>query len=202
MKKILMLLLAATFIIASTASCFASDNFLGVPFDATYDTIQGFVKGAYGDGKYDVETEKEILEAPSFHRGTENIGNVKVGSVFFVYDQDTKKLTDIYCVIEFTKGTTSPKIVKRNNGIHKDPYYSVEYPYSDAERIYKELLDYFTQNYGEPSSTDGTYTTWFLFDQNMSLSLAWNKNDARGTAQTIDIIFTASELPPDAAIFL
>ena len=215
MKKFctLFLLVMLTVIFPLVAYGASRDEFLGVKFNATYDEVKGFIRGGLADGELSQEDYGQLKTEPSFNKGAQKIGGINVGSVFYVYDRNTKKLTNIYCHIEFNKRISSPKVENFNSGIYKSDYYLAMYPYSDTVRCYKEIVKYMEGIYGEPTSTydnptagqhhpKGGGSTWMLFDQKITISVSWSEGYSEYESSRVDITIVPTDFPPDAEIFL
>ena len=73
MKKLLLVFAFLLMLISSRSSYAAMDEFLGVPFDASYDQVQGLVKHLILDGNFSDKDVAEAAKLPTFHRGAEKV---------------------------------------------------------------------------------------------------------------------------------
>ena len=213
MKKLLLVFAFLLMLISSRSSYAAMDKFLGVPFNASYDQVQGLVKHLILDGNFSDKDVAEAAKLPTFHRGAEKVAGLPVGSVFWSFNKDTKQLEDAFCTIEFRKDIKSPTVEKFSMGDFNSDYYCAVYPYSEVEKYYDILCSYFTQMYGEPSSVSenqtatehqmrGKVTDWKLFEHNIMITLDWYDIDPKHNIRQISFRCIRVQFPPEAEIFM
>lgn len=199
----LFVFLASVMLLSATVAAAAPDNFNGIGYTSTYEQYPDFIRGVpIPDGKPSAEEEREYARtALSFHRGAEKVAGLPVGSVFYIFDNETNLFSSLSFCVNFYNEAKSLKVESVDYSLNKQPYYRVIAPLGEADRYFSSIYDYFVKEYGEPSEKkDKNSAAWTLFDPGVHIHLYLA--DAFGKDKALWLNILKMDFPPEAEIFL
>ena len=205
MKKFNALFLVFAILLIPVMALASPDNFFGVKYGSALDENKGLIHGFPYDSKTSGIYEKDAAVRLEFHNGPQTIGDLKLGSVYFYFDKDTKELDHIWGSVEFRDTVKTPVVKAQKQAPFKQEYFISQYPYQDLEKCYKELYSYFEKNFGEPSKTWDTKTgkgaEWQNFERKISITMGWHDISWDGI-KVLDFIIQRQNYSPMDEIFL